>query len=103
VDGSSRIPTGIDRYKPGGYSGISGLVTAQKFLHPRIEGTIPNIRINTEGIAVPNVYYGAGQRRAVVAPDFMDAKRELEWKTFLTEPSEGSDRMSERLSRSSTK
>src|SRR5438445_3165509 len=83
VDGSARVPTGIDREKLGRPIGVRDLIAAQEFLPSCVKGPIPNVRIDAECIAVPDIHHGACERRAGVAADLMDMKRELEWNAFF--------------------
>src|SRR5438132_6758526 len=53
VDGSARVPNGIDREKPGRPLSVRDLIAAQEFLPPCVKGPIPNVRIDAERVAVP--------------------------------------------------
>ncbi len=55
MHGSDRIPTWVNREKPCFALGISHLVPAQKLLATCVETWIFHIRIDTRGIALPDV------------------------------------------------
>src|SRR2546426_6884303 len=83
MDSSNRIPTGIDCQKPDGPCGVRDLIAAQELLSPRVKEPVPNVRIDADRVAVPEIHHGALERRAGLTADFMDAKCQLEWQAFF--------------------
>src|SRR3989454_12695922 len=83
MNSSNRIPTWVDCQKPHRPGGVRDLIAAQEFLAPCVEEPVPHVRIDAERIAVPDIHYGAMERRTALAADFMDAKCQLEWQAFF--------------------